>query len=539
MNGSVGQQSQLIRIALRLFVICAVAVAAWLAIEWYRFAQAMPDRGWNFQVARIIGLVFVNSIFTGITASIALLYLWVRTASSLPDLQGWHLQKPESEFRAPDGETDFTLDDYLAQEDRVFEELDTLVAGPWAHQSSGTYHRYNVDSVCSPETIVDRNWNRSYILKSPNPIGGVLLVHGLSDSPYSLRALGQRLHTEGYTVVWLRVPGHGTSPSALADVSWRDWTAAVRIAMRGLRDLLPKGSPLILAGYSSGGALSVHCALAAINDTSLPKVNAIVLFSPMIGINPMARITRLYHMVALVSRNKKAQWSNIDAEIDPFKYGSWPMNANVQAWSLTRAVERQLSELVKSGRMNEVPPVLAMQSVVDSTVVLPKLITVLFDRLKTDASEMFLFDVNRVDQLSNLLNLSFEKTIVPKLRRTDLPYTLTVLTNSQSGSRQVVVQTRDGESWIETATGLSWPKGVVSLSHVAVPIRPDDEVYGTIEATAASGLPLGSFSMRGEPSSLLISKSLFVRCRHNPFYNLMEDRMVDWLSHTANTSRSC
>ena len=137
-----------------------------------------------------------------------------------------------------------------------------------------------------------------------------------SSSPYSLRALGERLHAEGYTVVWLRLPGHGTSPSALAHVSWRDWTAAVNVAVCGLRDLLPKGTPLVLGGYSNGGALSVFYALSSIDNTALPNANAIVLFSPMLGINPMARITRLYHMVAMVSGNEKAQWSSVNAEIN-------------------------------------------------------------------------------------------------------------------------------------------------------------------------------------------------------------------------------
>jgi esterase/lipase len=353
-----------------------------------------------------------------------------------------------------------------------------------------------------------------------------------------LRALGERLHAEGYTVVWLRLPGHGTSPSALAHVSWRDWTAAVNVAVCGLRDLLPKGTPLVLGGYSNGGALSVFYALSSIDNTALPNANAIVLFSPMLGINPMARITRLYHMVAMVSGNEKAQWSSVNAEIDPYKYSSWPLNGNVQAWAMTQAVERKLAALEKSGRMNEMPPVLAMQSVVDSTVVVPKLITVLFDRLESESDELFLFDINRVDWLGNLLHRSFEQTVVPTLKRTDPPYRLTVLKNAQVDSPQVVVQTRKGGSWSEQAVDMSWPDGVVSLSHIAVPFPPEDPIYGSIDATADNGLSLGSLSMRAEPSALLIPSSLFVRCRHNPFYAFMEDRTIRWLSQTINTALS-
>ena len=490
----------LLRLAMWILVICAALAPVWLVYEWYHFAISMPDRGWNAQVYRLIGLFVANLIFTAIIAIMALLYLWVRLARALPDLRGWHQQVPESEFTESDAHDGYTLDDFLQQEDRVFDELEALIAGPWANEPHGDYSRYHKTSVCNPASVVDRNWNRSYVLPADNPVGGVLLVHGLSDSPYSLRTLGERLHAEGYTVIWLRVPGHGTSPSALANVAWQDWTAAVRVAMLGLRDRLPAGCPLILAGYSNGGALSVQYAMSSIKDESLPQLSAILLFSPMIGINPMARITRLYHTVALVSRNKKAQWSNVDAEVDPFKYSSWPMNASVQAWAVTQSVERQLAELEKTGRMDEMPPVLAMQSIVDSTVVVPKLITALFDRLKSEESELFLFDINRVDRLSNLFNLSFERRIFPKLERTDLPYTLSILKNTRPDSRQVVVQTRDGESWIEQTTELSWPEGVVSLSHIAVPIPPDDRIYGTSEATAKTGVPLGSLSMRTSPA---------------------------------------
>jgi alpha-beta hydrolase superfamily lysophospholipase len=358
----------------------------------------------------------------------------------------------------------------------------------------------------------------------------VLLLHGLSDSPYSLRALGNRLHAEGFTVVWLRLPGHGTNPRALADLSWKDWTAAVRVAICGLRDQLPEDAPLILGGYSNGGALSIHHCLSSIEDASLPKPDAIVLFSPMIGINPMARITRLYHMVTGVTGNTKAQWSSIQAEIDPFKYSSWPMNANVQAWSMTKSVERKLAELEKTGQLSQMPPVLAMQSVVDSTVILTKLITVLFNRLSSKSSELVLFDINRVGWLGNLFSRSFEQRIYPLLDRTDLPYQLTVVSNQKSDSEQISIQSRDGETWIERASNLSWPKGIVSLSHIAVPISPDDRVYGTAQATADTGLSLGSISMRGEPAALLISDAIFVRCRYNPFYKMMEDHVVDWLS---------
>ncbi len=177
----------LVRILIGILLTCAALALFWLASECYKFAQSMPDHGWNTQVLRIVALLIANLIFTGIVATIGLLFLWVRLARSLPDLQGWHLQKPETEFTASDAVDGFTFDDYLQQEADVFEELDSLIDGPWAKNSPGAFSRYHAESVCNPETIVDRNWNRSYVLEATDPVGGVLLVHGLSDAPYSLR----------------------------------------------------------------------------------------------------------------------------------------------------------------------------------------------------------------------------------------------------------------------------------------------------------------------------------------------------------------
>jgi hypothetical protein len=256
----------------------------------------------------------------------------------------------------------------------------------------------------------------------------------------------------------------------------------------------------------------------------------------MIGISPLARVSPLYRAVARVSGDPKAQWSAVSAEVDPFKYCSWPMNASEQAWKLTQEVERRLAALATAGRMKEMPPILAMQSAIDATVVVPKLITVLFDRLPSGrASELVLFDVNHVAWLDNLVNLSFEREIRPRLQRKDLPFTLTLVVNAATNSLAVKAQTRAGDSWTEVALKESWPKDVFSLSHIAVPFPPTDPVYGTAEATRQSGLPLGSLTMRGEHGALMISDAMLIRQRHNPFYPFMADHIVKWLATNTKT----
>ena len=532
MPPSVKQRSILLRVIVWLIVLLALLTVFCIVFEWIQLASAQPGHQWDWRALWLALLLIANVFFTTVVATALALYFWSRLSHSLPELQGWHRQSPPSEFRAKHANDSYTFDDYLAQEERIFNELDEYVTGPWEKQSTGAYNRYNKDSICNPDSILDHNWNRSRVLEAANPVGGVLLVHGLSDSPYSLRKMGEKLHAEGYTVIWLRVPGHGTNPHALAEVCWDDWTAAVKVAVQGLRNRLPEGLPLILAGYSNGGALSVHYALTALEEPRLPKVNAIVLFSPMIGISPLAKITQLSNAVSLISRNEKAKWSHIFAELDPFKYSSWPMNANSQAWAATQSVEKKLAAMEKAERLKEMPPVLAMQSAVDSTVIVPSLVTALFDRLTSGASELFLFDINRVDNLSNLVNFSFEGSILAALQRSDRPYRLSVLRNSEQNPEQLLLKTRINGEWQEQPVNQCWPEGIISLSHIAIPIPPDDPVYG--DESNPQSLSLGCISMRAEPSALMIPSTMFVRCRQNPFYDLMENRVVDWL--TANRS---
>jgi esterase/lipase len=87
-------------------------------------------------------------------------------------------------------------------------------------------NRYTSDSIYSPY-VAGENLNASFHLFPPGEMkGGILLLHGLTGSPYSLRALAEFLAQEGYYVLALRLPGHGTVPGALTQVQWQEWQQA-------------------------------------------------------------------------------------------------------------------------------------------------------------------------------------------------------------------------------------------------------------------------------------------------------------------------
>ena len=69
-------------------------------------------------------------------------------------------------------------------------------------------------------------------------------MHGLTDSPYSMRAVAELLREQGFYTLALRMPGHGTVPAGLIDADWEDWLAAVRMGMRHARQRVGPDRPL-------------------------------------------------------------------------------------------------------------------------------------------------------------------------------------------------------------------------------------------------------------------------------------------------------
>ena len=76
----------------------------------------------------------------------------------------------------------------------------------------------------------------------------------------------------------------------------------------------------------------------------------------------------------------------------------------------------------------------------------------------------------------------------------------------------------------------SWPRGVISLSHVALPFPPDDPLYGAERPDDSGQLYLGQLAIRGERGLMLLSSDWLLRLRHNPFYAMQEKRIIDWVA---------
>jgi len=84
-------------------------------------------------------------------------------------------------------------------------------------------------------------------------------------------------------------------------VGWEDWVAASRLGARHLRERIGPSLPFIMAGYSNGGALSVKYALDALTKPDLLLPDRLFLFSPEIGIEPLARIANSHELLETIN----------------------------------------------------------------------------------------------------------------------------------------------------------------------------------------------------------------------------------------------
>lgn len=180
---------------------------------------------------------------------------------------------------------------------------------------------------------------------------GILLTHGLSDSPYFMRHLAAFFQANGFRVMAVLLPGHGTRPGDLLDVSWQEWTRAVAY---GTDRLAAEVDELYLGGYSAGGALSIYQSLRD------KRVRGLFLFAPALAITHRAAYASLHRLVSwLLPRTK---WVDIKPDNDIYKYESFAKNTATQMYELTQAVCDQL-------KLQQLTiPIFTVASVDDKTV---------------------------------------------------------------------------------------------------------------------------------------------------------------------------
>ena len=181
-----------------------------------------------------------------------------------------------------------------------------------------------------PETIIEANMPFSWLPSKENTDKkrGVLLVHGLFDSPFSLRDLGHVFYQQNFLVQAVLLPGHGTVPGDLLHIHHQSWQEAVAF---GVETLQQQVDEVYLCGFSTGGLLCIDYHLRH------PEMalKGIVTLAPAFKIKFLA--APLLPTLARIS-----PWLYKRTEDNYTKYRSISLNASTETYRLGREVRKKM-----------------------------------------------------------------------------------------------------------------------------------------------------------------------------------------------------
>lgn len=134
---------------------------------------------------------------------------------------------------------------------------------------------------------------------------GVLLIHGYTGAPGEMRLLGEFLHSNGYTVMGVLLPGHCAAPKILAEKTFADWYGEVK---RGYAKLETVCSKIYIAGLSMGGLLTLKAAAELKPDKIAVMAAPVYVFDKRQVLLPF-----LYFLVRYIKKRQRV-FDNVPAE---------------------------------------------------------------------------------------------------------------------------------------------------------------------------------------------------------------------------------
>jgi len=423
---------------------------------------------------------------------------------------------------------DVNWSEYLELESELTVELARKIN---SSSYSSRIDRHVQNSPANPNNF-DRNWNHSYVLKPLRAVSGAaVLLHGLSDSPYSVRTTAELFSNKGFIAYAPRMPGHGFAVGSLRQVSWQDWLAVTRMAMLEADKQREPDKPLILMGYSNGGLLAILYTIECMEDPNLPCPDGLILISAAIEVTSFALLANLHSLLSWIPYFEQFKWESILPEIDPFKFTSFPKKPGWEIYKLVKKVENGLDKLNDSELV--FPPTIIFQSLVDDTVNSYAALEFI-QKLPENKHELVIYDVNRNEVIVELMSQQPPGLDAAIRNQAPFKFSVSVITNRNPSTQLVHALELDyGKTEPEYhELNLEWPNGVFSLSHIALPFPMDDQVYGS--HAFPDHYNLGVTAPRGERGVLNLSPSYFLRLRHNPFYQYQHERISIWLEKWNN-----
>ncbi len=260
--------------------------------------------------------------------------------------------------------------------------------------------------------------------KNANRVG-VLLIHGLTDTPYLMRDIAHSLIKQNPCTLARSIilPGHGTVPGDLLNVHHNEWIDATHYGINSFPKSAVKN--LFIAAFSTGGATALSYADNIHDKNSGFNLKGLILFSPAIRIKPVGGFLANWHKVVSWALPKTA-WFDIMDDEDFAKYESFPKNAADQIHLLTKKISLDKKQKIPA-------PLFVVISDDDDTI---------------DSEKTKKFFNNRADKYSKMLVYK------------------SGINNQQCINKVCVRRSNDID------------KNILSFSHTAIPVAPANKHYG-------------------------------------------------------------
>ena len=223
---------------------------------------------------------------------------------------------------------------------------------------------------------------------------GVLLVHGFTGSPPSMRPWGEFLHSKGYTVRVPLLPGHGTKPEDLNKTKWEEWPAKIT---HELSELQKTCDTIFLVGLSMGGGTVLNVA-----ESNNEAIAGLILVNPMIYVKGIP-----VELAFFLSRLQKLRTSVGDdikrPGITEWGYDALPTRGIYQLLKMLRVTRRNLEKITV--------PVQLFHSVEDHTLPVANTEIILAEIASKDKTRIELVNSYHVATLDYDQELIFQNSL--------------------------------------------------------------------------------------------------------------------------------
>jgi len=287
-----------------------------------------------------------------------------------------------------------------------------------------------------PDKIV-----QALLPKDGKPVGGekdcektlgvILLLHGLYDSPYTMKDLGEVFNKQCFATRYLLLPGHGTQTGDLRYTKMEDWVRTVRFAVKTVKKDY-HGQDIYLAGFSTGGALAIH---QAMEDDS---IKALFLFAPLLD-------RKMFALEGAALVEACCEFVEKNAEVDSMKYESTTANSVIQAGRLVEKLQHGFD----NGYALKIPVFVALAKN-DYTVPAGKTIKLFLNGNLGDDNYIVIYSPSSVEQVAPMSCSDTKYVNITKGKLT--------VCNSRFFYKDKVY--------------------INDFSHMALTLKPDNEHYG-------------------------------------------------------------